>query len=168
MRYRQLCWMILGFVFWVENGQIEDVYGMPLDLLTRPDGSKLCFDFGIVPGPWKQHRSYIAYEVLFREKTSFVANTSDCNLELWNDPKRINPPGGNKRSFHRIKARLKIEDKGLHKVVLNENQILNLFFVFRDFSRNIFSAICVTKLIFFVINVSIILNHPFAINRRNM
>ena len=141
--------MILGIVFLVENGQIEDVFGMPLDLSSRPDGSKLCFDLGIAPGPWKQNRSYIAYEVLFRDKTSFIANTSDCNLEIWNDPNRTDPPGGNKRSFHGIEARLKIEDKGLYKVVLNENQILNIFLIFRDFSRNIFSAICVTKLSIF-------------------
>lgn len=105
--------MILGIVFLVENGQLRDVYGMPLDLSTG--GSKLCsFDFGTLSG--EQQNSRVAYEVLFRDKTSFIVNSSYCILEIWNDATRISELAGNKRSAQTLKVRLKIENPELLKV----------------------------------------------------
>ena len=113
MRYRQLFWMAVGIVFLVEAGQIEDVYGMPLHLSTG--GSSVCdFDFGALPG--LKQRSLIAYEIVFRDSASFIANSSYCNLEIWNDGEKINNLAENKRSSRKVGVRLEIENPELYKV----------------------------------------------------
>lgn len=79
-------------------------------------GSNLCFDFGSSPGLQEIHREYIAYEVLFSDETSLIANTSYCNLDVWIDGLLH---GRDKGSFHKIDARLKIENPEFFKIYIN-------------------------------------------------
>lgn len=83
-------------------------------------GSNLCFDFGSSPGPQEIHREDIVYEVLFSDETSLIANTSYCNLDVWIDgSKGILLHGRDKGSFHKIDARLKIENPEFFKIYIN-------------------------------------------------
>lgn len=105
--------MTVGIVFLVETGQIEDVYGMPLHLSMG--GSNVCdFDFGALPG--LKQRSRIAYEIVFRDSASFIANSSHCNLEIWNDGEKMDNPAENKRSSRKLGVHLEIENPELYKV----------------------------------------------------
>lgn len=79
-------------------------------------GSNLCFDFGSSPGLQEIHREYIAYEVLFSDETSLIANTSYCYLDVWIDGLLH---GRDKGSFHKIDARLKIENPEFFKIYIN-------------------------------------------------
>ena len=103
----------MGIFFLVETGQIGDVYGMPLHLSMG--GSNVCdFDFGALPG--LKQRSRITYEIVFRNSASFIANSSYCNLEIWNDGEKMNNPAENKRSSRKLRVRLEIENPEQYKV----------------------------------------------------
>lgn len=116
MRCYQLCWVILGIVFVAENAQRCVVSGMPV---KKIDGSKLC-SLNFRPMPAKGERFRIAFEILYRKTTSVIANSSNCNLEFWNDATRRNMPSGNKRSFDHLEVRLTRENPELFKVKINQ------------------------------------------------
>lgn len=102
-------------------------------------GSNLCFDFGSSPGPQEIHREYIAYEVLFSDETSLITNTSYCNLDVWIDgSKGILLHGRDKGSFHKIDARLKIENPEFYKV-MKVRCMIPSFLTCRDHSKLSFS-----------------------------
>ena len=103
--------MILWIFYFLKSGQVGDVCGMPLHLFSG--GSSVCVsdfeEFSRV-----KQRSHIAYEVLFRKKNFFIANSSDCDLEVWKyGATKVNKQERNKRSFP---VRLETEKPELYKV----------------------------------------------------
>lgn len=137
MTFRHFHWLILGIAFLIESGQMKDVFGMPSRLFMG--GSNLCFDFGSSPGLQEIHREYIAYEVLFSDETSLIANTSYCNLDVWIEgSKGILLHGRDKGSFHKIDARLKIENPEFYKV-MKVRCMIPSFLTCRDHTKNVFS-----------------------------
>ena len=137
MTFRHFHWLILGIAFLIESGQMKDVFGMPSRLFMG--GSNLCFDFGSSPGLQEIHSEYIAYEVLFSDETSLIANTSYCNLHVWIDgSKGILLHGRDKGSFHKIDARLKIENPEFYKV-MKVRCMIPSFLTCRDHTKNVFS-----------------------------
>lgn len=137
MTFRHFHWLILGIAFLIESGQMKDVFGMPSRLFMG--GSNLCFDFGSSPGLQEIHSEYIAYEVLFSDETSLIANTSYCNLDVWIEgSKGILLHGRDKGSFHKIDARLKIENPEFYKV-MKVRCMIPSFLTCRDHTKNVFS-----------------------------
>ena len=141
MTFRHFHWLILGIAFLIESGQMKDVFGMPWRLFMG--GSNLCFDFGSSPGPQEIHREYIAYEVLFSDETSLIANTSYCNLDVWiDDSKGILLHGRDKGSFHKIDARLKIENPEFFKV-MKVRCMIPSFLTCRGHTKSAFQRHCI-------------------------
>lgn len=136
MTFRHFHWLILRIAFLIESGQMKDVFGMPSRLFMG--GSNLCFDFGSSPGLQEIHSEYIAYEVLFSDETSLIANTRYCNLHVWIDgSKGILLHGRDKRSFHKIDARLKIENPEFYKV-MKVRCMIPSFLPCRGLTKNVF------------------------------
>jgi len=108
----QLGLVILGIIFVAENGQRSVVSGMPVD---KFDGSRLCaFNFRTIGA--EAERSHIAFEVVFRDASSVLANSTNCNMEFWRYATRLSVPPGNKRSLDQLEVRLSRENAKLFKV----------------------------------------------------
>ena len=108
----QLGWLILGIIFVAENGQRAVVSGMPVDKL---DGSTLC-DFNFRAIGAEEGRSHIAFEVVNRDTSSVLANSTNCNIEFWRDATALDMPPGNKRSLDQLDVQLTRENDKLFKV----------------------------------------------------
>ena len=115
----QLSWLILGIIFVAENGQRSVVSGMPVDTF---DGSRLC-DFNFRAVGAEEVRSHIAFEVVYRDTNSVLANSTNCNMEFWRDAIGLGMPPGNKRSLDQLEVQLTRENGKLFKV---EKQTIKL------------------------------------------
>lgn len=143
MSFRHFHWLILGIAFFIESGQMKDVFGMPSRLSMG--GSNLCFDFGSPPGPQEIHREYIGYEVLFSDETSLIANTSYCSLDVWIDGSKgmlLHGRDKLKGSFHKIDAHLKIENPEFYKVV-KVRCMIPTFLICCYHPKNVFQRHCI-------------------------
>ena len=106
----QLGWLILGIIFVAENGQRSVVYGMPVDPF---DGSRLC---GFKFMGAEEERSHIAFEVVYRNISSVLAKSTNCNMEFWRDATGLGVPPGNKRSLDKLGVQLTRDNPELFKV----------------------------------------------------
>lgn len=125
----QLGWLILGIIFVAENGQRSVVSGMPVD---KFGGSGLCgFNFRAIGA--EAERSHIAFEVVYRDTSFVLANSTNCNMEFWHDATGLSVPPGNKRSLDKLEVQLTRENAKLFKVyreiIKFINEINNCFFV---------------------------------------
>ena len=107
-----LCWLILGIIFVTENGQRSVVSGMPVD---KFDGSRLC-DFNVRAIGAEEERYRIAFEVVYRDTSSVLANSTSCNMKFWRDVTGLGMPAGNKRSLDQLEVQLTRENAKLFKV----------------------------------------------------
>ena len=114
----QLGWLVLGIIFAAENGQRLVVCGMPVDGF---DGSSLCsVNFRTIGA--ESERSHIAFEVVYRDTSSVLAKSTNCNMEFWRNVTGLGTPTGNKRSLDQLEVQLTRENAELFKV---QNQMIN-------------------------------------------
>lgn len=108
------------------NGKIEHVSGMPMHLFGV-GGSRLC-DSHFQRPTMEQPRWRVSYEIVFGDKSSFVANNASCDLEIWTDRTKIGQEAKTRwrevdltrpiisQELRKLEAHLETENPELHKV----------------------------------------------------